>query len=81
MKKTVSIFAPVLLFFGGSVTLLFLFFCFVSAGQAADIAPDKDIVVVGEESQEPDWKKLWDQGREHTRNQQFQEAIPFYKEV
>jgi thioredoxin-like negative regulator of GroEL/predicted DNA-binding protein YlxM (UPF0122 family) len=81
MKIKVSISAPVLSLFYRSVLIFFLFFCFTSPGQAADIAPDKDIVIVGEESQEPGWKKMWDRGRDLTRNQKFQEAIPYYKEV
>ena len=57
------------------------FFCFTQVLAAAEIAPEKDIVVVGEESQEPEWKSLWDNGRAHTRNQQYEKAIPFYLEV
>ena len=61
--------------------LLLLFFGFAPAGHAADIALGKDINVVGQESQEPTWKQMWDTGRKYTRNQQYEEAIPYYREV
>ncbi len=57
------------------------YFCFTPVLTAAEIAPEKDIVVVGEESQEPQWKRMWDNGRAHTRNQQYEKAIPYYLEV
>ncbi len=47
----------------------------------AEIAPEKDIIILGEEPQEPAWKSMWDQGRFHARNQQFEKAIPFYQDV
>jgi tetratricopeptide (TPR) repeat protein len=64
-----------------AVCSLVNFLCFIPVLIAAEIAPEKDIVVVGEESQEPEWKRMWDNGRAHTRNQQYEKAIPYYLEV
>ncbi len=64
-----------------TLCLLFLFLGYIPAGHAADIALGKEINVVGEESQEPVWKQMWDSGREYTRKQQYEEAIPYYREV
>lgn len=64
-----------------TVYLISSFFSFVPNGTGADIAPHKDIIVVGEESREPEWKRMWDDGRAHTRNLEYEKAIPFYKKV
>ncbi len=64
-----------------TVCSLVNYFCFTPVLTAAEIAPEKDIVVVGEESEEPEWKRMWDNGRAHTRNQQYEKAIPYYLEV
>ena len=64
-----------------TVYVFLFFFYFVTNGTGADIAPQKDIIVVGEESQEPEWKRMWDDGRAHTRNLEYEKAIPFYKNV
>ena len=64
-----------------TICLLLVFFGFVPAGHTADIALGKDINVVGQESPEPTWKQMWDTGRKYARNQQYDEAIPYYREV
>ena len=64
-----------------TLCLLLLCFGYIPTVHAADIALGKEINVVGEESREPAWKQMWDSARKYTRNQQYKEAVPYYREV
>lgn len=50
-------------------------------GHAAPPTPDKNVTVVTTEQQIPQWKRLWDEARVLTQNQEMDEAIAKYLEV
>ena len=59
--------------------IIFCFFAFLL--QAASLAPDKSITIVNQETEDPLWKKQWDEARSLVQQQKFKEAISKYHEV
>lgn len=58
---------------------LLLSSCFLSAASAA-ITPERD-VVIRDTAKEPEWKVLWDEARELTRQEKYAEAAQSYSRL
>lgn len=60
-------------------SITFCFFAFLL--HAAPLTPDKSITVVNQKTEDPLWKKQWDEARNLAQQQKFEEAISKYHEV
>ena len=58
-----------------------LIFSVLSPLQAAPLTPDKDIIIVNKQAEEPLWKKWWDAARMLAQEQRYDEAIEKYQAV
>ncbi|PHR28310.1 MAG: hypothetical protein COA36_06975 [Desulfotalea sp.] len=66
-----------------SLILFFVFFCTTTSSFAdsTEIAPERDISVVHDAPQSPDWKILWDRARTLVREGQYLLAADVYEQI